>query len=269
MKNLFDYLTNRVQQLKNLKEKIGTKHFDLPAGKLRITSRKGIDQYYHRGDTSDKYGKYIPKSNKTFAIELAQKDYDLEVIDAIDKEINVIESFIDNYPSVKAEDVFLKMNARRKKIVNPAIEPIDVFLYNWENEEYSGLPFDEKDKEIYTDRGDRVRSKSELIIANMLYKEKIPYKYEHPLYLAGFGEVHPDFTILDLESRKEIIWEHFGLMEQDIYSIGAVKKVISYESNGYQLGKELIVTMETMDKPLDNRLVKSKIKYLKELDLCA
>lgn len=34
-----------------------------------------------------------------------------------------------------------------------------------------------------TDKGERVKSKSELTIANALYRSKIPYKYECPIIL--------------------------------------------------------------------------------------
>lgn len=52
-----------------------------------------------------------------------------------------------------------------------------------------------------------MRSKSEVIIADLLNKEGIPYRYEFPLYLKEFNTVYPDFTILNVRKRKEIYWE--------------------------------------------------------------
>ena len=53
-----------------------------------------------------------------------------------------------------------------------------------------------KRQEIYTERGERVRSKSEKIIADKLFLQNIPYHYERPIYLKGFGMVYPDFCCL-------------------------------------------------------------------------
>ena len=51
--------------------------------------------------------------------------------------------------------------------------------------------------EYYTIKGERVRSKSEKIIADELYRYQIPYKYEFPLTLATHNrniQLYPDFT---------------------------------------------------------------------------
>ena len=52
--------------------------------------------------------------------------------------------------------------------------------------------------EFYSNSGVRVRSKSELIIANMLEKYGIPYRYEYPLLLNGNDLVRPDFLCLNI-----------------------------------------------------------------------
>ena len=55
-----------------------------------------------------------------------------------------------------------------------------------------------------------VRSESEVIIANILAKEEIPYVYEEPLY-APDGTMHPpNFTV---KFRGEnYYWEHVGML---------------------------------------------------------
>lgn len=47
---------------------------------------------------------------------------------------------------------------------------------------------------ILTDRGERVRSKTEKIMADYFYRKGIEYKYEQPIYLKGLGTVYPDFS---------------------------------------------------------------------------
>ena len=58
-------------------------------------------------------------------------------------------------------------------------------------------------------KGESVRSKSEVIIANELFTANISYEYEKPLYLEGYDSPFlPDFTI-----RIGDIYEKFGITE--------------------------------------------------------
>lgn len=67
-----------------------------------------------------------------------------------------------------------------------------------------------------TVQGETVRSKSEVIIANLLTAHEIDYFYEKPLQL---GDVikYPDFTIEDNESGITYYWEHCGLLTDGDY----------------------------------------------------
>jgi len=67
-----------------------------------------------------------------------------------------------------------------------------------------------------TRRGEPVRSKSEVIIADNLYSENIDYVYEQKLISSDGVERYPDFTIQDSESGITYYWEHLGmLMDRD------------------------------------------------------
>ena len=96
----------------------------------------------------------------------------------------------------------------------------------------------------------RVRSKSEVIIADALTRANIPYRYEYPTSIKGWGTLYPDFTCLDIRTREEIIWEHFGLMGDPDYAENAVQKITHYAASGYVLGKNLIATFESGTTPL-------------------
>ena len=66
------------------------------------------------------------------------------------------------------------------------------------------------------------------ILADYFYYHNIPYKYECPLKLKGYGVVYPDFTFC-LKTGKEIYWEHDGMMDDTIYVQNAIKKIEAYE----------------------------------------
>jgi hypothetical protein len=74
-----------------------------------------------------------------------------------------------------------------------------------------------------------VRSKSEVIIANMLFDRDIPFWYEKPLYARDGSFYLPDFTIT--WHGEEYYWEHLGLLEQDKYRTHWEQKKAWYEKN--------------------------------------
>ena len=68
-----------------------------------------------------------------------------------------------------------------------------------------------------TTRGELVRSKSEVIIANILDGFGVPYSYEQP-FMAPDGSVrYPDFTVDDAESGRRLLIEHLGMMDRPDY----------------------------------------------------
>jgi exodeoxyribonuclease V alpha subunit len=85
-----------------------------------------------------------------------------------------------------------------------------------------------------TSKGDYVRSKSELIIANMLWEKNILYKYEERLYSKDGSEWKlPDFTITT-EEGDTFYWEHLGRLENDPkYAEDWEDKKKWYDDNGY------------------------------------
>ena len=70
----------------------------------------------------------------------------------------------------------------------PDYLPLEMKIKDFEAEKYIGLGFREDDQtEFITNRGERVMSKSEKIIADELDRWGIPYKYEKPLPLNVAG----------------------------------------------------------------------------------
>jgi exodeoxyribonuclease V alpha subunit len=72
-----------------------------------------------------------------------------------------------------------------------------------------------------------VRSKSEVIIANMLSEREIPFKYEVPLYASDGTFYLPDFTIT--WRGEQWYWEHLGLLESERYRTHWEQKHAWYE----------------------------------------
>ena len=163
----------------------------------------------------------------------------------------------------KIDSELPKLHTQRQLLVTP-IEPIwEKELVRWYDSEYHGKEFYEGTAEIVTEKGERVRSKSEKILADYFYRNNILYQYEKPLYLKGYGTIYPDFTFLSKKTRKEIYWEHEGMMDKPEYAKSAVKKIESYQRNGIHLGERLILTFETELTVLNSQIVEELVeKYL-------
>lgn len=228
-------------------------------GTLRISNRNGIKQYYHRKEASDTIGKYIRKQDYERAVELAQQDYNQKILKALKKELEIIESFNAEYKPDNLAQVYLSLHENRKELIQPLILTDEEYVRQWKSVEYSKMGFRDNMPEYYTDEGERVRSKSEIIIANKMTKKTVPYRYEYPIELSDYRVVHPDFYCLNVRTRKEYIWEHFGMMDQPDYAISAVKKIEAYEKEGYYIGVNFIATFETTESPLNMILLEKTI----------
>jgi len=95
-----------------------------------------------------------------------------------------------------------------------------------------------------TSRGEMVRSKSELLIAEKLNTLGIKYQYERPLEgTAREGRVRPDFSFTD-DAGNVVLWEHLGRMDRADYREGWEWKRQWYAQNSFVEGRNLFTTTE-------------------------
>ena len=102
-----------------------------------------------------------------------------------------------------------------------------------------------------TVRGELVRSKSEVIIANMLHADHIPYEYEKRLDFGDGQSFIPDFTIEDAESGRTFYWEHCGMLADERYRQRWRAKKAVYEAHGIREGENLIVSQDEENGSID------------------
>ncbi|MCR5010409.1 MAG: hypothetical protein K6A91_05690 [Clostridia bacterium] len=128
----------------------------------------------------------------------------------------------------------------------------------WERGPYEKLNYRPEELRHTTSRGLRVRSKSELLIAEALYRYDLPFRYEQ-VYRTGNISISADFTIRRADG-KVFIWEHEGLINKRSYIEWQRKKAELYASVGFYLWDNLIVTYDTGDGSIDLRIVESEIR---------
>lgn len=263
LRNMLEQELRRLQKLKRL----ATKQLaSLPEGIVRVSVSNHVRQYYYRGvDCKTKNGKYLPKSEERLACQLVQRRYDANLHKLLEKRVNQLERLLVDYQDEEIDAVYYKEPALRQQMIEPLEKPWKQRLSEWISEEYRPKPFRETDPEIYAEKGHRVRSKSEKILADYFYRNNIPYHYEKPLYLEDYGYVYPDFTFFSKKYLDEIYWEHEGMMDTPSYVISALKKQESYEKNGIFIGERLIITQESAEYVLKTSEIERKVKkYLVE-----
>ncbi|MGN1165878.1 MAG: hypothetical protein ACI4S2_05615 [Lachnospiraceae bacterium] len=264
MDTLFNELQKKEKELSMLCAQLQEHLQHAPEGKLRISHKRGKPIYYHRTcfKKSDpkSLGKYIRKEDIALAQRLAQKGYEENLLEDIEEQLKAIQKCLQSYDVNALTRAYEKMSQDRKALVKAHILPDDIYAEMWQEEEYSSKGFTANDPEIYTEKNERVRSKSEKILADKFYMKGIPYKYEYPLVLQGYGTVYPDFTILNKRTRKIFYLEHLGMMDDETYAEKAMLKIETYERNGIYPGKQLILTHEMRNRPLNIKIVEGMIE---------
>lgn len=233
-----------------------------PQGRIRISQNGGHPEYYLITERGSLTGKYLPHSQETLARQLAQKDYDARLIMKLQKEIDTLQNYLNQTGDGRAiSELYNSLCPARRALITPVTLTDEQYAASWQKVSWTSRPFSPDAPLLYTARGERVRSKSEVIIADTLFRYNIPYRYEFPITLKrinsddirrDFGSsitLHPDFLCLNTRTRSEFYWEHFGLMDDSDYSKNTAGKLRLYTENGILPGRNLIITMETQTEP--------------------
>ena len=119
-----------------------------------------------------------------------------------------------------------------------------------------------------TSSGIKVRSKSEVMIAEVVSSYNLRFEYERSIELwtdGGMIRVNPDFTF-DNKYGQSVYWEHFGMLGVEQYRKSALRKLNTYIENGIIPSVNLIITAETLDGSIDvNSIVRNAELLIKML----
>ena len=244
-----------LNQLKNRK----TKAY---AETLVICGRNRYVEYYvNKKNTKNRQFErtYLRKDQIDLARAIAQGDYEKKLKMKLGEYIRLIEALNDHYPDNGIEDVYLSMNPKRRALVDPVIPIRKERLKEWMEVSFPKKGFFQEEAMFLTENHEQVRSKSEMIIANLLNKENIPYQYERRLVLNNGREFYPDFSFFDPDKGEAVYWEHFGMMDNSDYQRAALRKINEYAASGIVAGVNLITSFENKDVPLNIPLIKKII----------
>lgn len=177
------------------------------------------------------------------------------------KELKLINLHINGLDIIYGnQEQFMFQNSEYLSFLTPEFHVLTTSHENWihqNNQKNISYPEYQKnnshpEKLIHrTLAGHYVRSKSEAIIANALFSQKIPYRYECGLQIDNIT-FFPDFTIMHPITKKVIYWEHFGMMGNPDYAKQTFHKLGKYTASGIIPTIHMIITFETLEEPIDS-----------------
>ncbi len=258
--NIKESVNKRIDYLQQIVKEKRQSLAKAPEGMVRGNRHGAGWQYYYRKNSNEKNGIYIKKKNLSFARALGQKEYDNKILQGVEKELKLLNQLAAVYEQGTIEEIYQQLPPSHRQIVRPIEIPIEEYVEQWQDISFQTKAFSEDAPLFYTNKGERVRSKSEMLIANLLAYHNIPYHYEKPLYLKGYGTVYPDFTLLDVRKRKEVYWEHMGMLDDRDYREKALDKLATYFLNSFMPGDQLILSFETGRQPLNMKVIEKIVE---------
>ena len=253
-------LTKRDYELAEIITAIDEEIVNAPKESLRASTQRGKSQYYIRTKSSERSGKYVRKADLPRAAAIAQRDYDLALRAAALKEQASIKELLSIRESDLPEDVFGKLILPRQELAVPHFISDEEYAARWLAEPYTPKGFKEGDPEFHSTDGTRVRSKSEALLGDIFDSYPVPKKFECPVRLHNSKIIHPDYTLLNAQERKEYIWEHFGRADDPGYMRYNVTRINALIRSGWFPGVNFIMTFETSETPLDSKIVHALIE---------
>lgn len=159
----------------------------------------------------------------------------------------VIDSLVAELPDEVMQQILADVDEKRKYRLNvfaEFVELLEAYTSSMEFHkrvgEYLGIDRFSRGRILQTLSGDLVRSKSEVIIANILFQSGIPFTYEAPLFAPDRTWRVPDFTIS--YNGIAYYWEHLGMLDDDEYEKDWINKESWYKQH---FPNQLITTRET------------------------
>lgn len=233
-----------------------------PEGRLFIRPRRKSRSYYRirkiKTDTGWKDVAENINKNPNMVMALTEKKIAEEQLRICRTNLKALEKLIKQVHPYELDDIIEKLPAKYFEAWKMYLEKL---RQEQEHVEYiKAQSF--ADSHIHvTINGLLVRSKSEMIIANLLYSMGIPFNYEErfPVPYDDGKYIYPDFTI-HLPDGSVIYWEHLGMLNMKSYCERNATKLHHYQMNEVYIGKNLILTQDDKHGNCDSAFIAELIK---------
>lgn len=242
----------RIEELKKQIADIDKNLKGLPEGDFICTQSGKYSKWYCNK-------KYLPKSEEALAQKLAYRKYLNICRTELEDELKISQRYVKTLSQNKSEKMLLNSKEMRR-LTSTFFTPRNSKFDEWMHMPYDKNPAYPEKLVHKSISGNCLRSKSEALIDMLLFKAKIPYRYECQL-IVGKNIYYPDFTIVHPVTGELYYWEHFGQMDNPEYCKKACAKIQEYSMNGIIPSVNLIMTFETKDNPLTSDVIDKIITH--------
>lgn len=207
---------------------------------------------------------YLPKNERELAEQLALRRLYTAQLNRLRQESELLRNYElfqkENLYSNEIENLISQESPYYELLKNNLFngQDNDIYIKMWLETKYQTNHAHPEHLQHKSLQGERLRSKSEVIIANALYMNRIPYRYECELEL-GEVTLYPDFTILHPMTLEVYYWEHFGMMSQEAYREKTLQKLRLYGEYQMFPFHQLITTYESESVALDSEMIQKVI----------
>lgn len=228
-----------------------------PDGMLMSSIQNGKRFFLHAVASGEypsgqkKYRRRVIDKDSNMIRQLAAKEYARIALQLIERNMRVLELAHNGLKDFTFKEIRTQMKKPYSYLPEEALAGIrhhgidDKRLKEWAEAAYEQSAYKPEEKIHTTSRGLKVRSRAELLIAEMLYRYGIPFRYEQVIH-AGKYEFAPDFTFLGADGL-EFYWEYCGMMSVAHYVDRQIWKRGVYEGIGMYEWSNVIYTYDEKD----------------------
>lgn len=247
-----------------------------PEGTLIFQKNRGSTQFLQM--TRNK-GKCVRRGiNKDTALikSLARKEFNTKAYEILSGSVDSLNAAINGLKRLDSEKILKSMTKaysllpeeyffdRNKLLIGAGLDD-DLLVKIQRHEEWWKKPYKEywgypEHKTRRSSRGQFMRSISEILIAEALYKYSIPFHYEEELEVDG-KTYAPDFTFEGWDYNKFYL-EYFGRMSDAKYAKKNIIKLDDYYDIGLVPGGNLIVVFNSkgiMNAKVIEEIIKNEV----------
>lgn len=242
MENFLVILEDELARQKELLRKGERTYEKGPAGLLRSRERKNGKAFYLYGVADTEFSERNVTEDTALLRKMVSKRMGKEIRERAEENIRYLEKLKCHYRYNEPEYVLANLPGSYREAAAAVGFRCAKRHGAAQTRQYHYNP----DVHIHdTLSGIKVRSKSEMIIANALTTYGIPFLYEKPfLYPSENGTYYePDFTF-ELPFGEIKIWENLGLLNDLRYCEHNAQKLHLYQKHGFMIGKNLLITQD-------------------------
>ena len=246
--NSLEYVKHDIEYQMKLRKLYMNFCRNLPDGRL-MSNKSGDKLYYYKNINGKRSYLGDGENNE---VQLLQKKYFLtKALKRIDDNLKVMARLVKEYKSIDPNQMIDSFSRAYQSLPQACFDMAGaVDIKRWGREKYIKKDMYSESLKHKTSKGELVRSKSEVTIANMLTAKGIEYHYEEALDFPDVTLV-PDFKVAVKSENRFKLLEHIGLLNDEKYTDHFIWKFNKYLENGILPWRDIVFTFDDVDGNID------------------